>query len=432
MKTYRLLNPLEKLKYNEDEFMSFKESGCSLMKYKEDCIAIRHDFCFDESKFFELYISQNSNIRKLNISGCKITKDTMKTIFNSLKFLENLDLSCIIYEGEIASCLHEQMSHSNASIKHLNLSGNTFSFEDAKYIASILTYNESLQSIGLANCDICTGKIYVIAEAVRYSSSLNSIDLSNNSIGFYGICALAKSIKLGAQFSHLFVSNCDVVFSSNAHHSILESLSELCLLDVSYNHFNIDAYIDVCQNLDSLVCMQNLNLNGIILSEYDIGFICSWLKSPKCNIEDFSIGSCGIDIISLEKILNALNENFSLSNLSLASNNLDNVCISAISLFLEKNETLKSIDLSCNVVTDLGAKSLGFSMLQNYTVINMNLRNNVLSTNLYDEMIKRYCSRNLQLRYYLTRLEFCRVMQFKCPHIDKYIVTSLIFPMTFQ
>jgi Ran GTPase-activating protein (RanGAP) involved in mRNA processing and transport len=130
--------------------------------------------------------------------------------------------------------------------------------------------------------------------------------------------------------------------------------------------------------------------------------------------------------------LNALNENFSLSNLSLASNNLDNVCISAISLFLEKNETLKSIDLSCNVVTDLGAKSLGFSMLQNYTVINMNLRNNVLSTNLYDEMIKRYCSRNLQLRYYLTRLEFCRVMQFKCPHIDKYIVTSLIFPMTFQ
>ncbi|KAK6617969.1 hypothetical protein RUM44_002411 [Polyplax serrata] len=314
------------------------------------------------------FLEHQTHLRVLELSGNKLTRVDWLPIFGHLPRLEYLNLKSAALEN-----LPGDVFANNSFLRLLTLSGNPLTDFD---IETTLGENlKNLHSLDLSNCNL-TGPLDEMS--FMNATSLRNLDLSGNSLSFEDLSvALSPLTKL----TTLNLRDCSL---SELPSNTFENLTQLKELDISRNPLN-NIFHDLLDSLEHLeylnmgysnlsklskeTFLRTTNLQRLILSGNDLGEVEVGLFRNLRNIEILEIENCNMKNSIDEKVFS--NETYgSMRELKMGGNPLR---IEVGSLFPEQMGQLKVLDLSrCNLsyLPDECFKNIG-----NLTHLNLSVNN---------------------------------------------------------
>ena len=127
-------------------------------------------------------LKNNQTIKMLNVSQNQFKPDIIGL---GLKFnysLENIDLEDNKFKLSTPGSFSRFCTHliENKTLKTLKLSNNILEDERAKYVAHLISKNDTLKSLDFRNCGISYDGAQIICEAVRLNNSLTELEIGIN------------------------------------------------------------------------------------------------------------------------------------------------------------------------------------------------------------------------------------------------------------
>ena len=187
------------------------------------------------------YFKLNSSLQSLEISKNDIKDSGLTRILNNLPSVLVRLVICdcnLTYNGAVSI---GKMLRINETLKHLEISTNSFGDDGISTISDSLHVNTTLIQIVACYCGFYNKGAESVAKMLRVNKTLKYLDISKNQIGDDGTTAVAQSILTNAVLIQLNISSCD--FCRQGAKKIAEVLmvnKTLKCLDISENYIEHD------------------------------------------------------------------------------------------------------------------------------------------------------------------------------------------------
>ena len=331
--------------------------------------------CFTDSNVELLsaisdFLERNSTLRKLNLSGNRITDDEIEKLSKAIAInvtLDTLDMSCnVISDGGILF-LSNHLKHNKGLLK-LILSKNDITDEGAMHLAAVIQTNVTLQELNLSKNCITKDGVIKILEACTKSRVLQKIVCTHSlsksdvrTINEYLDCCKENQLNI------LFVASWNTICTKGARLSIK---TNLLVNQESQPAADDDDDDDNIEYNTSAACKRRWNL---LLQ----GCFEEYLNKQSINLEDIEINDIEMKIICSCLENNSVLVDLNISNYNKFTNvKLDDIL--SISQCLKKNSTLRKLNLSRNHITNEGASHLAEALLVNETLQVLNISDNMI------------------------------------------------------
>ena len=272
-----------------------------------------------------ILIGNNSTLKKIDLSGCKIPLQGKLHIFQalgSLNMLEYFSINNIVIGDQLENDLMRILSN-NVKMKHLAMSNCT---------SNLTEY-----------------KTFKIIESLKYHKQLIHFNFNNNELSDNNLSHLLDMIKEN-KIEHLELSKCSIT-SLDAILKVL-SIRTLGYLDISHNPISNMA-ITVRQHIN-VSQLTYLNLSQCSMPEEGTAEVIKCLVQCKLlthldlssNLLQSSNASAIHDLVAV------ISSNKSIGNLLLPTCTLSDLSIKAIFSSLKNTKSLRKFDLNVNQITN--------------------------------------------------------------------------------
>jgi len=336
-----------------------------------------------------LGIANNSKIKHLNLSNCKLTEHgliKLLSVLQNVVTLEYLNLKSNIIIAEQLVNLLATIIAKNTSLKHLNISDCKFSNPHFKMILEALdkhsnlkyfnisytSNNANLTTLILSHTGLNISKLFSIMAAGN-AKFLKHLDVSHVVCDENDSNEVAKFLSNNIQIDHLAISGCTLL--RNVVDSILLSVKEMnsvqylnlascCitstsskLLAITNNHFlkYLDVskcklepaeFIDIAKALQDSASLQYLILDCNNITS-DVAFELSLAINKHVLLKHLSLFKCNLEEEGLLHIIKALLNISTLQYLNLSNNNTDIDTVGAnTELIVSRNSGLQLCNYS--------------------------------------------------------------------------------------
>ena len=218
----------------------------------------------------------NSLLQSLEISKNDIKDRGLMRILNNLpNALVRLAIcNCnLTYNGAVSI---GKMLRINETLKHLDVSTNSFGDDGISAISDSLHVNTTLIQLVACHCGFYSKGAENVAKMLRVNKTLKYLDISKNQIGENGTTAVAQSILTNAVLVQLNISSCD--FCRQGAEKIAEVLrvnKTLKCLDVSENYIEHDELAALASSIQANTTLVKLKISD---THYKFKFTNETLK----------------------------------------------------------------------------------------------------------------------------------------------------------
>uniref|UniRef100_A0AAR2K7S2 B30.2/SPRY domain-containing protein n=1 Tax=Pygocentrus nattereri TaxID=42514 RepID=A0AAR2K7S2_PYGNA len=337
--------------------------------------------------------------RKAQLAGCKLSRDSFKTICSALQSancpLKDLDLSfndlqgsgvellsaglksshCKLETLRLADCklsrgsfktICSALQSANCPLKDLDLSFNDLQGSGVELLsAGLKTSHCKLETLRLAGCELSRGSFKTICSALQSANCpLKDLDLSRNDLQDSGVELLSAGLKSShCKLETLRLAGCKL--SRDSFETICSALQSancpLKDLDLSINDLQGSGVELLSAGLKSSHCkLETLRLAGCKLSRDSFKTICSALQSANCPLKDLDLSSndlqdSGVELLSAGlKSSHCKLETLKLAGCKLRRDSFETIC----SALQSANCPLNDLDLSINDLQGSGVELL--------------------------------------------------------------------------
>ncbi|KAG8490010.1 hypothetical protein CXB51_015899 [Gossypium anomalum] len=199
---------------------------------------------------------QNLSLSANSIAGC-VANQGFERLSSKLDKLENLDLSENHFNDSILASLSEL-----SSLKSLNLAGSIFTGSNPINGIEMLSKLNNLETLDLSGNRLGSNILSQLDESNNNWMNLKELYLGQNEIKSLGSLFHGKE---GMKLNKLEVLSLPVNFFNNSIFSSLAELSNLKILDLSFNKLKGAIYTE---DLNALSNLEELILNRIEVNEF--------------------------------------------------------------------------------------------------------------------------------------------------------------------
>jgi Ran GTPase-activating protein (RanGAP) involved in mRNA processing and transport len=284
------------------------------------------------------FIKTNATLEHLDISGNNIDDNDLKAVLEALK--ANAVLKCIKISGikDESAIAIANILKTNTALKKINLEFSAISAFGAIAIADVLKNNTTVEELNVSNNKIGEGGTIAIAEVLEANKTLKSLVLKSNNIGVKGLERISEALRIN---------------------------KTLTKLDVSFN--NVEDTKDVVSFLG------HTSLKSLELSVKKIEDVKAIAKLLENNTNLLELSFCAIGIDATD-ILAALKVNSTLKSLRLLGCAIGDDGAKELKELLKTNKTLKEISF-------ISVRE-GFNGVEAGTDIVSSLKDNIALTKL--------------------------------------------------
>ena len=363
-------------------------------------------------------ILQIDTLKKLNISGNKVSDDGAKCFGECLKTKGTLLELCM--SGNDISCkganaIAEAMCV-NTTIQKLDISKNIISDDGAIAFSKCLKTNTTLIDLNVSNNSISCKGVNAIAEAIKINSAaLQKFDISNWIAGDDGAIAFSKCLRTNKKLIELKMSGNKITSKGIcATAKAMQANNTLQKLDVSNNTISDNGIIVFSKYLEMNLSLVELNISG---NGITCQGACAIAKAMQMNTTLRKLDISNNEILNdgVKAFSKYLGTNPPLKELRMSQIGITSDGASVIAQSMEINNALKKLDVSCNKISDDGAIAFSECLTSNTTLAEFNVSRDYFTCEGVIEIIEA-----IQANKGLTSLTLCtgnmKASSYTCGH----------------
>ena len=318
-------------------------------------------------------LKENSNLKKLNFSGNKMSRvatDNLVDVIKNNNGLESVHLSGIKLQLSAVAVL--QALKELSSLKELHLNGIGLSQRMVGKLAELINNNKCLEIFDIGNNNLQSSAI-VILEALKTNTNLKKLNLNGNNMSVKVADVLANVIRCSSCLEALHLKGNNLQSSVGLILESLKRLSTLKLLDLGDNNLSgkvVCELVDVLKNnfyLEKLYLFNNnlqssavailealkdistlkvLNLGNVSMSENTIDSLSDVIKN-NVDLEELCLFKNNLQLSAIV-ILQALKGTSNLRKLDLIANNMTGIVVNDLADVIKVNPALEELWISGN------------------------------------------------------------------------------------
>jgi len=310
------------------------------------------------ASFVSAVIANNPEIYHLDLSKCQLHHNGLLRIIRQLKHLNlsYLDVSYNYIPDEAAKVLfdtfsngielvHMCLNHCNlyeqsflliakslatmTSLRHLDLSGNTFDVQIAHAICNCTANNHNLEYFDISHCAISENEMQMVLASMRGLNFLRYLNVSCCEINQSAIDDLVDVIDSNREIEHIDISNCQM--EENSMLKILHPLLQMHTL----------RYVNLESNMISNIFCIGQPENPVNSTAQLVGII-----SNNTLLEYYNLSYCDYPTSQLRHMLKALSELCNLKYFNIANNVKSEEVAVDIASVINNNQSLEILDVS--------------------------------------------------------------------------------------
>uniref|UniRef100_A0A3B4C8H1 B30.2/SPRY domain-containing protein n=1 Tax=Pygocentrus nattereri TaxID=42514 RepID=A0A3B4C8H1_PYGNA len=294
--------------------------------------------------------------RKAQLAGCKLSRDSFKTICSALQSancpLKDLDLSFNDLQGSGVELLSAGLKSSHCKLETLRLAGCELSRGSFKTICSALqSANCPLKDLDLSRNDLQDSGVELLSAGLKSSHcKLETLRLAGCKLSrdsFETICSALQSANCPLKDLDLSINDLQGSGVELLSAGLKSSHCKLETLRLAGCKLSRDSFKTICSALQSANCpLKDLDLSSNDLQDSGVELLSAGLKSSHCKLETLKLAGCKLRRDSFETICSALQSaNCPLNDLDLSINDLQGSGVELLSAGLKsshcKLETLR-------------------------------------------------------------------------------------------
>ena len=264
------------------------------------------------------------------------------------------------------------------TLKVLNLNGNQNRSEElAPALASIISHNNSMESLLLNGNNLNNDGVIKIAQSLCKHTKLKMINLQINNITEKGAEALASIILSNTRLEELYLGNNTIQSGVIKLAKALKKLSSLKVLDLDDNNIHEEAADELSTAIRANNTLERLRLDDNHLGSSTVSIVNALIKVTTLKVLNLNNNQNRSEELA-SALTSIISANKSLEILLLSDNNLNDDGVIKIAQSLCKHTKLKMINLQSNNITDKAAKALASIISSNTGLEELYLGNNTI------------------------------------------------------
>ena len=300
-------------------------------------------------------ISNSAGLNTIEMAGCHLKTRDVINLVKSIRQCQqrgfihlNLSRNNLTYEA-IMSVLSIQ------ELIYLDISHNVINYTGAKIIESFIFKNDKIQHVNLSNCKLQSSAINMIITAMKSTTSLQFIDLSMNDASDGFIVTIGPVISNNESLTFLHLPTCSL--SKYNLNSVLNAMANIVFVKYSKTGNYFFAIMEV---EDSTILKLKLFDFVKDYCEYAAENPEKVLNTECFGIEDLAqfVPNCLVMEVGVHNILRLIENTCSLQYLSLQNVNITDMMEGDVVSAITKNTNLQSVEMVGCTMTDHGVSEI--------------------------------------------------------------------------
>ena len=363
---------------------SFSITSCNLQSdYAAELVTVVH---------------QNSELKNLKLSNCKIHIDQLLSILSCNIELKWLTLSNCMQSKDIKQILGilKKMRY----LQYINLSGNDMTDESVSDMEAMIVSNKRLQRLCLPNCVLTQTSLRTIIRAMHTASLLEYVDFSTNEVDDGLASNIAALVASNNQLKRLYFAK--LTLQQSGFQELKNCLNKIKGLK-SFSITSCNLQSDYAAELVTVV-HQNSELKNLKLSNCKI-HIDQLLSILSCNIELkwLTLSNC-MQSKDIKQILGILKKMRYLQHIDLSGNDMTDESVSDMEAMIVNNKRLQRLCLPNCVLTQTSLRIIIRAMRTASLLEYVDFNTNEVDDGLASNIAALVASNNQLKRLYFAKL----------------------------
>ena len=326
------------------------------------------------------FLSHNTELQKLDLSGNDLQAIGYKTLFKSFQMCNlislNISHSSIIKEAadELATFLHH-----NGSLQELDLTCNHLPSSDIVKIYSGMKNISNLVTFSISQ-NINTDKaIDELRNILLRNISLQEIDLSYSNMSTSDTVKLLSGMTNTLNLTAINISH-NMITDEAAEDigTVLSRNNKLQSLNLSYNYFRSEGFVKIFKCLKNIMYLRKLNISSNDVKATAADSIATVL-SHNSKLEELDLGNNLLQTVGIIIIFKSLRQISSLKKICINGNMITDEAADDIAVVLSQNTKLEILDISFNNLQAAGAIRI-FQVIKHISPLTkLNIAHNMFS-----------------------------------------------------
>ncbi|XP_044870335.1 NACHT, LRR and PYD domains-containing protein 3-like [Mauremys mutica] len=381
-----------------------KHSNCMLQKL------VLRNCCISNSDCKQLasVLSTNQNLKELDLRGNNQGDAGVKLLCEGLKHpdckLQKLVLSYCMLTAACCQGLSCVLS-TNQTLRELDLEINKLGYSGVQQLCEGLKHATcKLEILRLGHCGIIFYDCKYLALVLSTNQTLKELDLSGSKLGDLGVKQLCEGLKHpDCKLQKLMLGDCGIAASGCKYFASVLSTNQT---------------------------LKELDLRGSKLGDLGVKQLCEGLKHPDCKLQKLVLGDCGIVASGCKYFASVLSTNQTLKELDLRGSKLGDLGVKQLCEGLKHPDCkLQKLVLSYCTLTAGCCGDLSTVLSTNQTLRELDLERNELGDSVllvgYSGM-QQLCEglKDKTCKLEILRLGYCGIMASDCKYLASVLSTN--------
>ncbi|XP_039391939.1 NACHT, LRR and PYD domains-containing protein 3-like [Mauremys reevesii] len=381
-----------------------KHPNCKVQKLGLRNCCISNSDC----KQLASVLSTNQNLKELDLRGNNQGDAGVKLLCEGLKHpdckLQKLVLSYCMLTAACCQGLSCVLS-TNQTLRELDLEINKLGYSGVQQLCEGLRHATcKLEILRLGHCGIIFYDCKYLALVLSTNQTLKELDLSGSKLGDLGVKQLCEGLKHpDCKLQKLMLGDCGIAASGCKYFASVLSTNQT---------------------------LKELDLKGSKLGDLGVKQLCEGLKHPDCKLQKLVLGDCGIAASGCKYFASVLSTNQTLKELDLKGSKLGDLGVKQLCEGLKHPDCkLQKLVLSYCTLTAGCCGDLSSVLSTNQTLRELDLERNELGDSVllvgYSGM-QQLCEglKDKTCKLEILRLGYCGIMASDCKYLASVLSTN--------
>ena len=396
---------------------------------------LSHQYLTDyQVKFLAFGLEGKSNIKKLNISGNRVTDEGVESIsdclfnndilvdlnmsgtgifgvsiakiINASKTLQVLNISynywnwfnISLLDPLIVSALLQKVRYGykliaeaigkNTTLQELDISHNEIGDDGIIAIGQQLQFNNTLRYLNVSANKITNVGAVCIAEALHVGTALHEVDISENRITYEGLVSFLEHIQMNTTLKTLLVTRNNITKTGFLRiENYVKKIRSSLVIHTSWNEVVISfKQIFLLINFvsfNTVTSFDNVSIPNVRVYMHDLDYMVVLFSNclkDNDTLQEFNLSRANVYVHTEEarRIVEVLKVNKTLIKFNISDHHLSDDAVMALSDSLMYNNTLQELCIACTGITKIHFIMIVNALRLNTTLVKLDVSCNLI------------------------------------------------------